>query len=115
MDDEKDLRLLAERMLNYLGYQVVCCSSGQEALEKVRENHAAFDLVITDQSMPLMPGTELAHQLLAIRPDLPIILCTGYSSMVDEEQALVMGIRGFLLKPLSVTVLAREIRKNLDQ
>ncbi len=102
-------------MLNYLGYQVVCCSSGQEALEKVRENPAAFDLVITDQSMPLMPGTELTRQLLSIRPDLRIMLCTGYSSMVDEEKAMGMGIRGFLLKPLSVTVLAREIRKNLDQ
>lgn len=114
VDDEEDLRLLTERMLIYLGYRVTSCSSGQEALAMVREDPAAFDLVITDQSMPLMPGTELARQLLAIRPDLPILLCTGYSSMIDEKKALSMGLKGFLLKPLSVTVLARELRKNLD-
>lgn len=113
IDDEKDLRLLAERMLSYLGYSVVCCSSGQEALKKLREEDG-FDLVITDQSMPQMPGTELTKELLTSCPGLPIILCTGYSSMVNNNKALAMGIRGFLLKPLSINTIAREIRRVLD-
>lgn len=115
VDDEKDLRLLAKRMLAYLGYSVVCCSSGQEALEKVREASTAFDLVITDQSMPIMPGIELSRQLLAINPDLPVLLCTGYSSVINEEKALAEGLSGFLLKPLSIKVLARKIRDSLDR
>ncbi|MBU1139651.1 MAG: response regulator [Proteobacteria bacterium] len=115
IDDEEDLRLLAERMLTYLGYSVICCSSAQEALKKMRGDTAGFDLVITDQSMPQMPGTELAKELLSISPGLPILLCTGYSSMVDNDKALTMGIRGFLLKPLSISKMAREIRTILDK
>ena len=115
VDDEKDLRLLAERMLSYLGYSVVCCSSGQEALERIREKSTQFDLVITDQSMPLMPGTKLARQILAIEPDLPILLCTGYSSRINEKKALAEGLSGFLLKPLSIGILAKALRKNLDK
>lgn len=115
VDDEEELRLLAERMLTYLGYSVLCCSSGQEALEKFKEDTAAFDLVITDQSMPQMPGTELTKELFSISPGLPILLCTGYSSMIDKEKAMAMGIRGFLLKPLSISKIAQEIRTILDK
>ncbi len=114
VDDEEELRLLAERMLTYLGYSVLCCSSGQDALEKFKEDTAAFDLVITDQSMPQMPGTELTKEILAITPGLPILLYTGYSSMIDKEKAMAMGIRGFLLKPLSISTMAQEIRSILD-
>lgn len=115
VDDEDDLRKLAEQMLVYLGYSVVCSVSGEDALEKIRENRGGFDLVITDQSMPRMPGTELARKLLTISPGLPILLCTGYSSMVDEEKALSIGIRGFLMKPLGINVMARKIRSILDR
>lgn len=115
VDDEEDLRLLAKRMLSYLGYAVVCCSSGQHALEKLKEDRSGFDLVITDQSMPQMPGTELVRELLTISPGLPILLCTGYSSMIDKEKALAMGIRGVLLKPLSINRVAQEIRSILDK
>lgn len=111
VDDEKDLRKIAELMLSYLGYSVVCCASGLEALDKINNDCSQFDLVITDQSMPEMPGIELASQLLNICPGIPILLCTGYSSMVDEETALSYGIKGFLLKPLSVNVMAQEIRR----
>lgn len=115
VDDEEDLRILAEKMLTYLGYSVVCCASGHDALEKAMKDPAGFDLVITDQSMPHMPGTELARKLQAGYPGLPILLCTGYSSMIDEEKALARGISGFLLKPLSINTLALEIRNLLDQ
>lgn len=115
VDDEKDLRLLAERMLVYLGYSVVCCASGQDALETFNENPAEFDLIITDQSMPHMPGTELSRRILAVDPAIPIFLCTGYSSIINEEKALAEGFCGFLLKPLSIEVLARKIREKLDR
>ena len=114
VDDEENLRALAKKMLTYLGYSVICCSSGREALHQLSEEGAGFDLVITDQSMPGMPGTELARKLQACCPGLPILLCTGYSSMVDEKKAQTMGIRGFLMKPLSINILAREIREILD-
>jgi len=114
VDDEENLRTLAKQMLTYLGYSVVCCSSGQEALLKFSEEETGFDLVITDQSMPKMPGTELVRKLRTARPGLPVLLCTGYSSMVDEKKALSMGINGFLQKPLSISILAREIRSILD-
>ena len=115
VDDEEDLRRIGEQMLSYLGYSVVCCGSGMEALEKIGEKSTAFDLVITDQSMPGMPGTELAEKLLTISPGLPILLCTGYSSIVDEEKALSYGISGFLMKPLAINLLAKEIRTLLDR
>ncbi|AGF77859.1 histidine kinase/response regulator receiver domain-containing protein [Desulfocapsa sulfexigens DSM 10523] len=115
VDDEADLRKLAQQMLSFLGYSVVCCASGMEALETLGEDGSGFDMLITDQSMPLMPGTELARTVLNLCPGLPVILCTGYSSMVDEEKALAQGIRGFLLKPLAIGTLAREIRTILDR
>ena len=114
VDDEEELRNLAEQMLSYLGYTVVCCVSGTAALEKIKEENFAFDLLITDHSMPQMPGTELARKMLSCCPGLPILLCTGYSSMVDEKKALQMGIKGFLLKPLSITSMALAIRTVLD-
>ncbi len=115
VDDEEELRNLAGQMLSYLGYSVVCCESGTAALEKIKERNAVFDLLITDQSMPGMPGTELAREMLDCCPGLPILLCTGYSSMVDEEKALQMGIKGFLLKPLSITAMAQVIRTVFDR
>ncbi len=114
VDDEEPLRLLAEKMLGYLGYHVYTCASGKAALEKLQENPKEIDLVITDQSMPHMPGTELAGIIQSRYPGLPIILCTGYSSMINEEMAHEMGIRSFLLKPLTITKLALELRNILD-
>jgi len=114
VDDEKDLRALASRMLTYLGYSVVCCASGSEALEKLTGKTISFDLVITDQSMPGMPGTELAQQIRLLTLNLPILLCTGYSSMVNKQKANKLGINSFLQKPLSISLLAQEIRKLLD-
>jgi len=114
VDDEDDLRQVAERMLVHLGYSVVCCASGEKALEVIKESGSDFDLVITDQSMPLMPGTELARRVLTLKPDLPILLCTGYSSIVDKEKSLALGIRGFLMKPLAINILEKEIRRILE-
>jgi CheY-like chemotaxis protein/nitrogen-specific signal transduction histidine kinase len=114
VDDEEALRILAQKILSYLGYDVVCCASGAEALEEMANASTEFDLVITDQSMPQLPGIELARQLQTRYPGMPVILCTGYSSMVDKQKASSMGINGFLMKPLALGVLAREVRDVLD-
>jgi len=74
-----------------------------------------FDLVITDMTMPQMTGDKLALELLKIRPDLPVILCTGFSQNITKEKAKTMGIKAFLMKPLLIKEMAHTIRKVLDK
>ncbi|HDL98144.1 MAG TPA: response regulator, partial [Desulfobacteraceae bacterium] len=102
-------------ILTYLGYRVTAKTSSLEALALFRSQPDAFDLVITDQTMPEMTGVQLAGELLGIRPDLPIILCTGYSSKVDAGVAEDMGIRAFAMKPVGQDKLAEVIRQVLDE
>ena len=97
-------------MLERLGYQVVGQTDARKALEMFRRRPQAFDMVITDQMMPSMTGETLAAKLLRLRPDLPIILCTGFSETINEERAKAMGIGAFLLKPFSVKEIAETIR-----
>ena len=85
-----------------------------EALEIFRQDPARFDLVITDQTMPRLTGTELARELAALRPDIPVILCTGFSEMISREMAKDMGIREFLTKPVSRSELAESIRRVME-
>jgi PAS domain S-box-containing protein len=113
VDDEEPLVELGRGVLRRLGYTVVAKRSGREALETFRED-GAFDLVITDQTMPEMTGVMLAAELLKLRPDLPVILCTGYSESVSRETAQEVGIRGFLMKPLSKRDLAGAVRRALE-
>jgi len=114
IDDEEILTTLAETMLARMGYRVTVQSSSLEALNTFQNAPERFDLVITDQTMPDMTGMDLARRMLQIRPDLPIILCTGYSSILSEEKAKAIGIRGFALKPLTKQDLALLIRKVLS-
>jgi YesN/AraC family two-component response regulator len=90
-----------------------CCSL--EALEAFRAEPDAFDLVITDVTMPSMTGIELAKELMAIRPDIPIILCTGFSELINEKRAKEMGIQEFVMKPFVIGKHAKTIRKVLEQ
>jgi PAS domain S-box-containing protein len=99
VDDEKALALLGQKMLEELGYVVENTTSAAQALALVRANPEAFDLVITDLTMPGMLGTELARELLLLRPDLPVILTTGYTATLTEERVREQGIRELLLKP----------------
>jgi PAS domain S-box-containing protein len=115
VDDEKALVDLGEQMLAALGYRVTAKTSSAEALETFRAQPDAFDLVITDMTMPAPTGMELAKELMAIRPDIPIILCTGFRDLVDGKQCKAIGVRELLLKPYLRTDLARTIRKVLDQ
>mgnify|MGYP006444894443 CR=1 FL=1 len=114
VDDEPALVEVAENMLSLLGYQVTCLTSSREALDRFRAAPDAVDLVITDQTMPEMTGIELAGEMMAIRPDLPVILCTGFSQQVNEERAAAHGIRRFLMKPMVMRDVAQGVREVLD-
>jgi len=106
---------MGQTMLERLGYIVTVRTSSQEALTIFNDQPDFFDLVITDQTMPGMTGVDLARRMLQLRPELPIILCTGYSSQVTEEKAKSYGIRGFALKPLAKKDIASLISKLLTE
>jgi len=114
IDDEQILLEMGETMLERLGYHVSAKINSLEALAAFQKEPEAFDLVITDQTMPGLTGLDLSRRILQIRPDIPIILCTGYSSLISEENAKAMGIKGFVMKPLSKKYLATVIRDILD-
>jgi CheY-like chemotaxis protein len=113
-DDEEPLVQLGCRMLTSLGYRAVPALGAPAAFELFRQNPSRFDLVITDQTMPQMTGAELARQLHAIRPGIPVILCTGFSEAVNEATAQELDIRAFVLKPVKRKEIAETIRKVLD-
>jgi CheY-like chemotaxis protein/two-component sensor histidine kinase len=115
VDDEEDLVDIGKLMLERLGYEFVGKTSSVEALEVFRAQPEKFDLVITDQTMPNMAGTELAKELMRIRPDIPVILCTGYSKVISKDRARVLGIQEFMMKPIIINDLAKTIRKVLDK
>ncbi len=115
VDDEEQITSLLSEMLEDLGYRVTAKTSSKEALQCFTASPNDFDLVVTDMTMPGLTGTELAHELLAVRKDLPIILCTGFSEVVDEQSAKAMGIKEYILKPVVITDLAVVIRKLFDQ
>lgn len=114
VDDEPMLTEIGKKFLTGLGYRVLAVTSSSEALNIFKEDPGKFDLVITDQTMPVLSGTELAKELLKIRGNLPIILCTGYSSKVDKVKAESIGIREFAMKPLAKKEIAALIRKTLE-
>jgi len=114
VDDEKAMVDAIQPMIERLGYKVNSRTSSIEALETFRANPDRFDLIITDFTMPNMTGMELAKELLKLRSDIPIILCTGYSEYINEAKAKASGIRVFLTKPVVLGDIARTIRKVLD-
>ena len=115
VDDEENLAEVAREMLVRLGYQVDVRTSSVEALQTLRQCPGRYHLLITDQTMPALSGIDLARQALALQPDLPVILYTGYSTAVDGPEARRAGIKAFLMKPLSMNTLAAVVREVLDQ
>jgi CheY-like chemotaxis protein len=115
VDDEELLVKLGKKMLERLGYQVTTQTSPLVALDLFRNKPDAFDLVITDVTMPKMTGDELAKELLKIRPDIPVILCTGFSARMSDEKARELGIKAFIMKPTLIQEIARTIRKVLGE
>ena len=114
VDDEEMLAFLMREMLTSIGYDVTVRLSARDALEAFRANPGRFDVVITDMTMPNMTGAALAKELWQIRPDLPIILTTGFSERMNEEEAKKIGIQEFLMKPVSLTALAETLKKILE-
>jgi signal transduction histidine kinase/ActR/RegA family two-component response regulator len=115
VDDDPVQMEIAGQQLKMLGYAVSTFTDSSEALQHFREQPENYDLVITDQTMPKISGTVLAEEMLQIRPELPIIICTGFGDNVFEEKVHAMGIRGCLMKPLSIHELATAIRKYLER
>jgi PAS domain S-box-containing protein len=114
IDDEAILANLGKDLLEALGYHVVAITNSNEALKLFLTDPRRFDLIITDHTMPEMTGMALAQKMLQVRPDVPIILCTGYSEQVTRDQTREIGIREFLMKPLIMRDLAKTIRMLLD-
>jgi CheY-like chemotaxis protein len=113
VDDEAPLAALGKSMLERLGYRVTAQTSSLEALATFSAQSDQFDLVITDQTMPSLSGADLARLMLEIRPELPVILATGYSNTINPEKAQAIGIRELLLKPNTTQSLSAAIRRAL--
>ncbi|NQT94236.1 MAG: response regulator [Lentisphaerae bacterium] len=114
VDDEPVIVKMAGRMLESLGYEPVVTCDSIKALEMFEQNPNRFDLVITDQVMPELTGAELSQKLLGLRPELPIVMCTGFSEKMSAEQAANAGIREYVMKPIARKELAETIRRALD-
>ena len=114
IDDEKQIIDMEQQILERLGYKVTPKTDSEEALEEFAALPDRFDLVITDMTMPKMTGDQLARKLMEIKPNIPVILCTGFNETIDEEKALAMGIDRFVMKPIVKDVLAGTIRSVLD-
>ncbi len=114
VDDEEAILNLHEALLTRLGYKITATNSSREALVLITAKPNQFDLIITDQSMPNISGAEMAHEALKIKPTMPIILCTGYSSVLSENDALAIGIKKYVQKPVSIKDLAKIVRQILD-
>ena len=107
VDDEKMIASTGGQLLKILGYESVACTSSVEALQYYSDHTGEIDIVITDLTMPGMNGVELAEKILAISPEMPVILCTGFNEGLTKEKALKAGIRAFLMKPYTSAELSR--------
>jgi len=91
---------MEKQMLESLGYRVKAMTSSSEALQTFQDTPKGFDLLITDMTMPNMTGAVLSQRIHAIRSDIPIILCTGFSELIDGEKAKALGIQEYIMKPI---------------
>ncbi len=115
VDDEEEIIIMEEQILKRLGYQVVSHTSSREALETFCKTPDKFDMVITNMAMPSMAGDRLAAELFKTRPNIPILLCTGFNETMSHEKVASLGIRGFVMKPITINILAQKIRHVLDE
>jgi DNA-binding NtrC family response regulator len=115
LDDERVIVRWGKEMLERLGYVVETFTASDKALEAIREAPYRFDLVITDQTMPHMTGEKFVEELRQLRPDIPIILCTGFSHTMNAEKAQAIGIAAFCMKPLVARDLVDTIQRVMAQ
>ena len=113
VDDEETITHMLHAVLAELGYQVKVTNRSDVALQLFREHPNDFDLLITDMTMPHLTGLDLIEHVFAIRPDMPVILCTGFSELINREKATALGIHSFLMKPIAIDKLLQAIRKTL--
>ncbi len=114
VDDQNDVIEIERQMLEVLGYQVAARTGSLDAMEAFRAQPDKYDLVITDMTMPNMTGDQFAVEIMKIRSDIPVLLCTGFSEQMSEKKAEAMGIKGLLMKPMVLRDLSVMIRKVLD-
>ncbi len=114
VDDEESLVELARESFGECGYTIKTFENGRQALEAFRQTPDKYDLIVTDMNMPFMNGIDLARKVMELRPSIPVVLCTGYSKLINKEKALNLGIRRYLDKPLTMGCLMREVRAVLD-
>jgi CheY-like chemotaxis protein len=115
VDDEEALAALGKKVLERLGYRVTMKTSVLEAMAAVRDQPGTFDLAITDLTMPIMDGARFGSQLLQIQPSLPIIISTGYSSVMTDVKARELGFRELLSKPSTARTLGEAVHRVLHQ
>lgn len=115
IDDEFSIVRLQKRSLEKFGYIVIGETDALHAMELFKSDPEHFDIIITDMTMPKICGDELARKIKKIKPDIPIVLCTGFSEKIDVQKTADMGLAGFLMKPVDSKRLAIEIRKVLDE
>ena len=111
VDDEKPVIAIEEQLLSRLGYRVTGCTGSTEALEMFTADPESFDMVITDIAMPKISGDKLAVELRKIRPDIPILLCTGFSDTMTDEKMAALGVNGLIMKPVVISDLDRKLRE----
>ena len=114
VDDEPHIAKLGQNFLTPLGYQVSSFTSVKKALNAFKNEPDAFDLIISDQTMPEMPGDLFAQEAMRIKPSIVVIISTGHSTVIDAEKAMAMGIKAFLTKPWDLKKLAETVRQVLD-
>ncbi len=114
VDDEKDITELGKIILEEYGYTVTTINDGISAIQILKNNPGNYDLVITDQAMPNISGVELVERILKIRPEMPVVLCTGNSERISAEKAKKIGLRALCMKPLEVKELVTIVRDVLD-
>ncbi len=115
VDDEESVAAPVGEMLSGFGYEVEINTSPTEALSRFQNDPHGYDLVITDMTMPNLTGEGLAREVMRIRPDMPVIICTGFSHRISETKVKAMGVKGLLMKPFVMTEAANMIRKILDE
>ncbi|MBU3954283.1 MAG: response regulator, partial [Proteobacteria bacterium] len=114
IDDEAGLVEIGSSLLKRLGYKVETKTDPAEALDYIRSDPSRFDLIITDMTMPHLSGDQLIKEILKINPEMPVILCTGFSNKIDSEGAIMIGAKRYIEKPLNKNQLAYTVRKVLD-
>ena len=114
VDDEEGNNILVREILTKYGYTVDIFTNGVQAWQEFQKQPDTYGLIITDMAMPFMTGAELAQKIIGLRPQLPVILCTGYSEIINREKSMAMGIREYIQKPMTMNHLLRIVRQILD-